>query len=311
MDLSIVIVSWNTCDLLRGCLASIYSHMANTEPVLFEIFVVDNASTDGSAEMVRERFPGVHLIVNGANVGFARASNQALRLCHGRYVLLLNSDTVVLPNAIAALMRFMSAHEAVGLLGGNLLNADRSPQACYGNTPCLLSELLALLSLDRRLPLPDALQCSLPRWAEPPEGFREVGWVLGACMMTRRAALDNVGLLDEGYFMFSEETDWARRAKRSGWRVAYLASAGIVHYGGASTRQVRYHMLPYLYASKARYLRVHDGHMPAACFRLAVLGLATGKGTIAALGQLFGHRGGPTLRDWLRIAGEAWRLSSC
>jgi len=295
---SIIIVSWNTRDLLAQCLESIHAHPPDCP---YEVWVVDNASTDGSAALVRARFPGARLIENTENLGFARANNQAIRQSQGRYVLLLNSDTVVLPNALTILLRFMDEHPEVGLAGGNLLNPDRTPQVCYGNAPGLSSEVLTLLGLDRWLPLLDVLRCSLPRTSEPWEGHQDVDWVLGACMMLRRTALDQVGLLDEQYYMYSEETDWAQRARQKGWRVAYLSAAGILHYGGASTRQVSQRMLPYLYASKTRYLAKHAGRVTAGLYRLAVLTVLVNKGAISFLRDSFRGQPAPAPSQWREI----------
>lgn len=305
MALSIIIVAWNTRDLLAQCLNSIYAHPPECE---FETWVVDNASTDGTAPMVKERFLQVRLIENTENVGFARANNQAIRESTGRYVLLLNPDTIILPNALKAILRFMDEHTDVGLLGGNLMNPDRTPQICYGNLPRLLSELLTLLGLNRRLPLPDAVRSATIRASEPVAESCEVGWVLGACMLMRRQVLEQVGLLDEGYYMFSEETDWASQAWNAGWKVCYLPSAGILHYGGASTRQVPNRMLPYLYASKARFLAKCRGALAGMCFRLVALLVVLNKGVLAHLKHFFRLDHAEPMQDWLGIARQVWTL---
>ncbi len=304
MDLSIIIVNWNTRDLLAQCLESVFTNLPLRE---FEVRVVDNASSDGSAEQVRLRFPHVHLMENRENVGFTCANNEAIRQSTGQYLLLLNPDTIVLPDSLGAMLRFMDEHKHVGLLGGDVLNPDRTPQICYGNTPTLLSELLTLLGLDRRLPLPDSLRSSLLRSSEPAKSFLEVGWVLGACMMIRQSALEQVGLLDEGYFMFSEETDWSRRAHIHGWKVVYLPGAGIIHYGGKSTEQVSHRMLPFLYASKTRYLRKFEGRASASCFRVAVIPVVMTKGIVSGLrSQAQGRL--TVMRQWIDIARQAWAL---
>jgi hypothetical protein len=303
VGLSIIIVSWNTRDLLKQCLASVY---ANPPDRAFEVFVVDNASHDGSAAMVRECFAQARVIENGDNVGFARANNQAIGQSTGQYVLLLNSDAQALPDALAEMGRFMDQRQECGLLGANILNPDRTPQACYGNLPGLVSELITLLGLDRRLPLPDRLRVSLPRRGEPAAGFRQVGWVLGAAMLMRRSAMERVGLLDDGYFMFSEEIDWARRVQAAGWTVVYLSTAGVVHYGGASTRQVRHRMLPYLYASKARYLEKYSGRLAALVFRMAAMIVVLLKCVVQYLEHLLRGRQTLRLKEWLGMAQQVW-----
>jgi GT2 family glycosyltransferase len=304
VDLSIIIVNWNTRDLLAQCLESVFTNPPEQE---FEVWVVDNASSDGSAERVHAHFPNVHLIENSKNVGFARANNQAIRQSKGRYILLLNPDTSVLPGSLGAMVRFMDEHMDVGLLGGNVLNPDRTPQICYGNTPTLLTELLTLIGMDRYLPLPDSLRSSLRRSSELAESFLEVGWVLGACMLIRQTALNQVGLLDEGYFMFSEEIDWSRRALGHGWKVVYLPGGGIVHHGGKSTEQVSHRMLAFLYASKARYLLKFEGRASALCFRVAVVFVVITKGFFSSLRNRV--QGRPTvIRRWVEIARQAWGL---
>ena len=320
MHLSIIIVSWNTRDLLAQCLESIVSNLTTDDRSLpegtvhcpkglsTEIFIVDNASSDDSAAMVRARFPKVRLIENRENVGFARANNQAIRASTGQYVLLLNPDTVVLPNALREMLRYMNEHPTIGLLGGNLMNVDRTPQVCYGNLPGLASELLTLFGLDRRLPLPERLRSATIRASEPRAESSPVGWVLGACMLIRRTALEQIGLLDEGYFMFSEETDWAWRAWQTGWKVEYLSTAGILHYGGSSTRQVPNRMLPYLYASKARFLTKHRGNLAGMCFRLAALLVVLNKGAWANLERFVSGKNNQPSQHWLNIAHRVWTL---
>jgi GT2 family glycosyltransferase len=286
---SIIIVNWNTRDLLAQCLESVISSqlsvISNQSELITdhrsaitvhcslttEVFVVDNASADGSAQMVRERFPQVRLIENTENVGFARANNQAIRESTGRYVLLLNSDTVVRPNALLQMLRFMDAHPQVGLLGANLLNPDWSPQICYGQSPTPYQEALIALGLNQRGILASALQQFRARSNEPGDDFLPTGWVLGASMLTRREVIAAVGLLDEGYFMFNEEVDWADRIVAAGWQVGYLRSAAIVHYGQASSKQRPNRMIPQLYQSKLRYFR-RRGHTASLLpFRGAIL----------------------------------------
>ena len=228
--LSIVIISWNTRDLLAACLTSLRTYPPDGD---HEIVVVDNASRDDSTAMVRRDFPHVHLIENPTNVGFAAANNQALALCRGRYVLLPNSDTEVTPGALSALVRFMEQHAQAGVVAPTLVNPDGSFQASYARFPTFVSEFLLITRLARWLSGPYAPS---PR-PRPHEAAHPVDWAAGAALLVRRAAIDQVGGLDAGYFMYSEETDWCWRLWRHNWQVWYLPAVKVIHHGGASSRQ--------------------------------------------------------------------------
>ena len=253
--LSTVIVNWNTRDLLAQCLESVYAHPPD---VAFDVWVVDNASCDGSAAMVRERFPDVHLIENDTNVGFARANNQAIRVSNGRYVLLLNSDTRVLPGALASMIALLDAQPQVGIAGAWLLNPDGSPQPCYGAPPTFLSEAAHAWGLDRW-----GWPGSAPRPSGDVTSFQafRTGWVQGAALMVRRRLLDQVGLLDEGYFMYAEEMDWAWRMHAAGWSILCAPAARVIHHEGQSSRQFRERTFVELWRSRWRFF---DRYYPPA-----------------------------------------------
>ncbi len=260
MDLSIIIVNWNTRDLLAQCLESL--NVKTLERWNVETFVVDNASTDGSPAMVRARFPWVTLIENAENVGFARANNQALRQAAGKYVVLLNSDTEVQPGALQTLVEFMEAHPEAGACGPRLLNGDGSLQpSCH---PLLTPgrEFWRLLFLDKLWP---RATYSQHHWdLQTP---RPVEVIKGACLLLRRAALDQVGLLDEQYFMYTEEMDLCARLLQAGWRNYWVPQAEVVHYGEASTRQVAEAMFIALYRSKAQFQRKFGGEQQVRRFK--------------------------------------------
>lgn len=257
IDLSIVIVNWNTCDLLAGCLNSIF---ATAGDLSLEVWVVDNASHDNSVAMLRTHFPHVHLIENRMNVGFAAANNQAIPQTAGPFILLLNSDTLVQPNALQAIVEFIRAHPRAGIVGANVINADGSPQRCFDKFPTLWSESIRACGLDSRFSL------GLP----PPMNEQAIAtdWVLGAALTVRREALLQVGLLDSEYFMYSEEIDLCYRVKRAGWDNFVLPSARIVHLGGESTKQTAAVMKAQLYLSKVRYFRKHHGTLAAKVMRM-------------------------------------------
>jgi GT2 family glycosyltransferase len=245
MDLSIIIVNWNTVGLLSDCLKAIYDHPASRS---FEVIVVDNASTDGSPAMVRQDFPGARLIENSENVGFARANNQAIRESRGGCILLLNSDAFVDPVAISYMLRAMYADPSVGIVGANLFYPDGSPQLSHGPLPSLGSEVQSLFGLDKDGQI-------------TPQDFGEsvsieTGYTKGACMLLKREMLDQIGLLDERFYFYSEEIDLCCRAHQAGWKVVHSPSAKVIHVGGGSAGPSanRYLML---YQAKLNYFAKH------------------------------------------------------
>jgi len=263
-DLSVVIVNWNTRELLSQCLRSVYETAGD---VSLETLVVDNASTDGSVEMVRRMFPQVRLIENAENVGFARANNQAMAIGQGRYVLLLNSDAVLRPDALQSMCRFMDHHPETGIVGAKLLNPDGTFQASYMNFPTIMDEVLLLTKLSRLFHPSYFPSHSLAGSQE----VKEADWVTGACLMIRREALEQVGGLDEEYFMYSEEVDWCWRVKQAGWKVFYTPEAEVLHWGGQSIGQVPLRKRARVYRGKLLFFRKRRGRGYAAIFRLILL----------------------------------------
>ena len=254
MILSILIVSWNTRDLLRRCLASIAAQQGDFPWGEVETIVVDNASTDGSVDLLRSEFPATRLLANLHNVGFARANNQGIQAGQGTFLLLLNPDTELYPGALHHLVHFLEQEPRAGAAGACLLNPDGTLQASAFPMPGLARELWRLLWLD-------AVQ---PRSAYPLQAWaslspRPVDVVQGASLMLRRAALDEVGLLDEDYFMYTEEVDVCYRLARAGWKVYWVPQARVLHHGGQSTRQVATEMFLRLYESKVIFFRKHYG----------------------------------------------------
>lgn len=295
MKLSIIVVNWNTCEYLRDCLASVY---ANPPSCDFEVWVVDNNSRDDSRHMVKDRFPQVNLISNGQNVGFARANNQAIRQSNGQYVLLLNSDTKVKPGALDALMTFADENPQAGAVGAQILNADGTLQiSCYP-APTLSRELWYLLHLDY---LRAYGEYRMETWnpCEP----RPVDILLGACLLLRRAALDEVGLLDEDFFMYSEEVDLCYRLKGKGWQIFWAPQAKIIHYGGQSTTQVAAKMFVQLYRSKVMFFRKHYGPAAVLLYKsiLAIISLPRILSTLFIWAMPAGHR------QQLRVVGANYR----
>jgi hypothetical protein len=244
--LSIIIVNWNTRDLLANCLASISQTAGD---LTSEIIVVDNGSTDDSVDMVSRQFPQVRVLRNDSNVGFAGANNQGMALARGRYLLLLNSDAVLQDDNLQQAIRFMDERRDVGVCGAKLLNLDGTFQGSYSDFPTLISEFLMATGLGSKLVSP-YYPSPKPRPREEPH---EVDWIGGAFMLLRRKVFEQVGGMDEQYWMYSEETDWCYRIKQAGWKIYYLPRVAILHVGGGSTRKRRAEMEAQLYKSKVRF----------------------------------------------------------
>jgi GT2 family glycosyltransferase len=266
---SIIIVSWNTRELLRGCIASIYRSLHALQPDDLEIWVVDNVSVDGSLEMVSSEFPEVHLIANTRNTGFAGGNNQALRLCTAPYALLLNPDTVLFTGALEQLLSFMEANPQAGAAGSRYLNPDNSLQHSAYPFPTLSREIWRLLHLDR---LKHYGVYAMESWST--EEPRRVEVLQGASLMLRMETLDEVGYMDESYFMYTEEVDLCYRIHQAGMELFWVPQSTILHYGGQSTAQVAEKMFLCLYESKLKFFRKHYGRLSAAGYK-ATLYLAS------------------------------------
>ena len=263
-DLSIIIVNWNTRQLLLETLASVYANPP--APFSFEIIVVDNASSDGSPEAVSEWYPGVRVIANLDNRGFGPANNQGLKIARGRYSLLLNSDVLVQPGSLARVIEFMDKTPRAGLCGIQILNPDGSFQGSYAPYLNFWRELLVVTGLGRRV-----LKRPYPSFsAEQSQTSRPVQTIQGAFMFARTQALEEIGWLDEQFFMYGEENDLGRRLERKGWATYYLAEVKIIHLGGQSTRKNWTKMTWQLQKSKVLLFRKHYGKTEALAFKLLI-----------------------------------------
>lgn len=252
MDLSVIIVNWNTKNLLYQCLESVYQMIHNLE---FEVYVVDNGSTDGTEVMIKTRFPQVIFMKNQMNLGFSKANNQALGRSKGKYLLLLNPDTQIKEGAIEGLFSFMEYHPKAGILGVQLLNSDGSKQNSIANLPSLATELLNKRLL--RWLFPKRFPGKERDYHEP----IEVDSVIGACLMMRHEAMEQVGLLDEDYFLFFEETDWCYRIKKAGWKVYHVPQAEIYHFQGKSAeKDIKRAKVEY-YRSRYHFFKKHRGRL--------------------------------------------------
>ena len=291
-DLSVIIVSWNVRDLLRSCLRSILE-VPPKGATQTEIIVIDNASTDGSPEMVRAEFPQIQLVANEQNRGFPAANNQGLDLSRGRHLLLLNPDTEVVGDALATMVRYLDEQPTVGALGPQLRYPDGSLQSSRRRFPTLATALVESTVLQewwrdnrilRRYYVADAP-------ADPPDdAIQTVDWVIGACIAVRRQAYEQVGGLDEGYFMYSEELDWCRRIVDAGWEVVYLPTATVIHHEGKSSEQAVLARHIRFQSSKVRYFRKHHGALQAEVLRWFLLGTYMYQGVREGAKWLVGHK---------------------
>jgi len=235
MDISIIIVNYNTCKLLQACLTSVYEE---TENIRFETIVVDNASTDGSREMVVQEFPQVQLIANPLNRGFAGANNTGIGQATGRYFLLLNPDTVILRSAIQETVRFMERHPEAGISGCKLRFPNGTLQRSVRSFPSVWNELCESTFLYLLFPKSKAVgRYHLSYFDYASE--MQVDWVCGAYFMIRREVLDTIGLLDERFYMYSEEVDYCYRAKKAGFQVWFVPQAEIIHAWSGATAPSR------------------------------------------------------------------------
>jgi GT2 family glycosyltransferase len=259
-DVSIVIASYNTRDLLLDCLASIEESEGAGE---IEVFVVDNDSRDGTVESLIEHFPDVRLIRNPRNLGFAAANNRAIEISQGRYVLLLNPDTRLRPGTVRGVVAAMDARPEVGMTGVRLIREDGSLDlACRRGFPTPLNSAARFLALDKVFPKSRTLGGYNLTWLDA-HAVQEVEAIVGAFMCVRRDVLDQVGLLDESFFMYGEDLDWCKRVREKGWKILYLGTEEAVHVKGASTRQQPLKMNRHFHESMFIFHRKHvEGNYP-------------------------------------------------
>ncbi|MGQ9457777.1 MAG: glycosyltransferase, partial [Anaerolineae bacterium] len=304
-DVSVIVVNWNTRDLLRECLASA---VAQADDVALELLVVDNASTDGSAQMVRQEFPQARLWENAENRGFAAANNQAIAQAQGRYLFLLNSDASLRPGALRALVEFLDAHPEAAVAGPSVLNPDGTVQPSCFRFPTawdVFCEMAFLSSLFPRSPLFNRRGMG----GVDRRTVREVDWVLGAAMAVRREWAERVGGLDEGYFIYAEELDWCRRIREAGGRAFFFPGAEVVHHGGVSKARAKAAILPRAFASRFRYYERFHGKGYARLVRALTLGGILPRMAVAGLlgypGQAEGWR--EACRAYWGVLRVAWQ----
>lgn len=255
MDVSIVIVNYNTRDYLKDSLGSIYSQKNN---IPYEVIVVDNNSTDGSKLLWRDsEFKNIKFIENKENLGFARGCNQGIALSKGRYILVLNPDTVVLNDAIEKMVRFMDENKSVGISGPKILNPDGTIQYSCRKFPNHLFILFGRNSIFTKVSPNNRFSKKylMSDWNH--DENREVDWVSGASLMLRRELIDDIGLFDENFFMFNEDVDICLRAKKAGWSVKYFAEASVIHYIGSSHGKVANRLIIERHKGMAHFYHKH------------------------------------------------------
>lgn len=236
ISLSICIVTFQACDYLRDCLNSLYAHAPNGE---YEIIVVDNHSTDGTIETLERQFPQVQLIKNPTNNGFTAPMNQALRQAQGQYLLQLNPDTIVHDQALNQLIQFMQSHPKVGICGPKVLNTDGSLQKpCRRGESTPWAVITYFLGLSSLFPKSKLFGGYLMNYLDEDE-INEVDGVAGSCMLLRREVIDQIGYLDERFFAYQEDADFCFQARQAGWKVYYVPTAQITHYGGQGGSRVQ------------------------------------------------------------------------
>lgn len=284
LDLSIVILNWNVRELLDRCLASIKS-----DRFLFEVIVVDNASSDDSVALVQSKYPNAIVIVNETNLGFTGGNNRGMEAAQGRYVMVLNPDTEIVADAIDRLIDYLDAHSDVGAIGPQLLNPDRSIQSSRRRFPTLATGFFestwlqgfAPRSILRRFYMDDI----------SPDATQTVDWLTGACTIFRRSVLAEIGLYDEtNFFMYSEEIDLCQRVKSAGWKIVYLPEAKVIHYIGQSSDQVVAARHLYFQTSKVHYFRKHHGRFKAELVRIFLLASYLWQIALESIKALFGSK---------------------
>ena len=254
-DISIIIVNWNTKDYLRKCISSIL-HYSDRSSLQIEIIIVDNDSDDGSPEMIINEFPEVTLIQLDNNVGFARGNNTGIEKSTGRYLCFVNSDVEFIEDSISRMYDYMEKNESIGVLGPQLLNADKTLQPSYTGALSLWRYFCRALFIDRAFP-----QLKLFSGYEMTyfkgDRIQDVDILIGAFWMIRKEAIDVVGVLDDRYFMYSEDRDWCYRFRKNGWRVVYFPGTKVIHYGGGSSKRAPIKYYAELQKSIHQYWKTH------------------------------------------------------
>jgi GT2 family glycosyltransferase len=311
VDLSIVIVNWNVRELLRRCLASLDQEKVGLpangsanegglpelpgrigpSAAVIEVVVVDCNSTDGSAEMVRREFPWAKVIASDDNLGYARGNNRGISEATGRYLLVLNPDTEVVNDALETMVRYLDEHPAVGILGPGLLYPDGTLQSSRRRYPTLATAFFEGTLLQQWWPKNRVAQRYYMSDC-PGDVTQSVEWLVGAALMIRREAWQQIGPLDEGFFMYFEELDWCRRCQAAGWEIHFSPAARVIHHEGKSSEQVATARTIRFHRSKIRYFRKYYGVGWALVIRFFLLATFALQLCEESLKWLIGHKRG-------------------
>lgn len=267
-DLSIIIVNWNGQEITRQCLKSIYERTKN---INFEVIVVDNASADSSCQMIRDEYPQVNLICNTENRGFAAANNQGINASKGDFILLLNNDTIILENAVEKTLQIAKLNPQAATISCKVLNPDYTLQSSCFMFPSLLNLSLAAMHLDSFFPKHKFFgreRYAGTDWNE----ITEVDVIAGCFMLVRKDAVKDIGMLDERFFMYAEETDWCLRFKKAGWKILYAPVGQIIHLGGATSKKVKPAMMLQLKGSILLFIKKHRSRVSyiSACLVISI-----------------------------------------
>ena len=269
VDVSIIIVNLNTRDLLRACLRSVFSE---TSTISYEVIVIDNASSDGSVEMVRTEFPAVRLFANTTNEGFARPNNEGMARATGKYLFLLNSDTLVKPNAIATLASFLDAHADVGACGPMLLYPDGTLQYSVKGFPTVWTHCCDMLLLDKVFPRTRMFGRGEMKYFAYTE-THSVDHVMAAAFMVRREVLSSAGMFDERFRIYYNDMDWCFRIIRQGWKIYYVHDAQVVHYLGQTVNALntQFDYFEELYDNVIFFYQKHYGRASVIAYKLLLV----------------------------------------
>lgn len=286
-DLTVVIVNWNTRDLLRACLHSIYK---GTSGLKLEVIVVDNCSSDDSVEIVRRKFSYVNVVANQRNLGFAAANNIAIKAARSKYILLLNPDTVVLNGALEVLLSFLQDNPWAGAVGPRVLQPDgRLQKSCRRSIPTPAVAFWKLFGLNRLFPKSRRFARYNLTYLDP-DLTAEVGAISGSCMAIRKAVIEQVGLLDDRFFMYGEDLDLCYRLGKAGWSIFYLPQAEIIHFGGQGSRQRKMKSVYHFYQAMWFFHKKHFAGNYPFCVNVIILAGIILRGTLAMMAALFKSR---------------------
>ena len=265
--ISFVIVSWNASSYLRKCLSSIYCNSIKSE---FEVIVIDNGSSDDSVEMVKNEFPHAKIVETHRNFGFSKGNNIGIKLARGEWLYLVNSDVVVLPNSINLLDAFVRADERIGICGPRILDKNFHLQRSCMGKPTLWRIFCTVLSLDKMMSNCKIFSGYMMRWWNYSSSMN-VDILNGCFWAIRRKAIDDVGLLDEQFFMYGEDMDYCVRLRESGWKVMYCNETAVVHYGGASSDNNPTRFYLEMYKANLKYWRKHQGMAAVAVYNSLII----------------------------------------